>query len=239
MRSRSNLDMQANCLTCPWRQHRSFCNVSGAALQHLQGIARTVLCDKGKVLYSEGEPADGIFILCSGRAKVSIASRRGTMMILKVAQAGEALGLAAVLSDHPHQDTAQLLDACQAKFIPKQQLKPFLFGYAPMALKTAQQISTDYNSAREQIRRLGFSMSGTQKLARLLIEWANRAGSKRTRERMFMVPYTHEEIAHMIASTRETVTRVLMKFRARKVIEIQGKIFVIKDMERLAGFAGG
>jgi CRP/FNR family cyclic AMP-dependent transcriptional regulator len=198
-----------------------------------------VLCDEGRILYSEGEPARGIFILCNGRAKVSIASGRGSVVILSIAQAGEALGLAAVLSNHPNRDTAQVLDACQVKFIPKQQLKPFLFGHAPMTLKTTLQMTADYNSAREQIRRLGFSMSGTQKLAQLLIEWANRTTSKRTGESTFTVPYTHEEIAHMIGSARETVTRVLMKFRARKVIEIQGKTFFVKDTERLAEFAEG
>jgi len=108
-----------------------------------------------------------------------------------------------------------------------------------MTLKTTLQMTADYNSAREQIRRLGFSMSGTQKLAQLLIEWANRTTSKRTGESTFTVPYTHEEIAHMIGSARETVTRVLMKFRARKVIEIQGKTFFVKDTERLAEFAEG
>ncbi len=237
MSSQREFEIQANCLTCPWRQNRSFCNVSGTALRHLQRIAKIILCDQGRVLYSEGQPADGIFILCNGRAKVSIASGHGSIMILKIAQAGEALGLAAILSNHPHQDTAQLLDGCQVKFISKQQLKPYLFGHASMALKTALQISTDHNSARKQIRRLGFSMSGTQKLALLLIEWAKNASSKRTRESTFTVPYTHEEIAHMIGSTRETVTRMLMKFRARNVIEIQSKTFVVKDIEHLAEFA--
>lgn len=185
-------------------------------------------------MYREGEPAEGVFILCNGRVKLSIASGRGNVMILKIAQAGEALGLTAVLSQGPHQETAELLECCQVKLIPKEHVSSHLSGNASMAFKMLLQMSNDYNSAREQIRRLGFSISGTQKLARLLLEWANHGGNPQARESIFTVPYTHEEIAHMIGTTRETVTRALMKFRTRKVLEVQGKTFIVRDLEKLA-----
>jgi CRP/FNR family cyclic AMP-dependent transcriptional regulator len=192
----------------------------------------------GKVLYAEGQPAKGVFILCNGRAKTSTASGRGSLMILKIAQAGEALGLEATLANLLHQETAQLLEPCQVKFIPKKELRRYLFGNADAALKTALQIADDCNSAREQVRRIGFSISGTQKLAQLLMMWADESKCKHAHESTFIVPYTHEELAQMIGCTRETVTRVLNKFRQNNVIEIQARTFVVKDLKQLARFTG-
>jgi hypothetical protein len=63
-----------------------------------------------------------------------------------------------------------------------------------VALKTALQFSSDYDSARDQIRRIGFSISGTQKVAQLLIMWANRSKPEHTRESMFAVVPTGNSV---------------------------------------------
>jgi CRP/FNR family transcriptional regulator len=62
------------------------------------------------VLYAEGKEPEGVFILCNGRAKISVESKRGSVVILKVAEAGEALGLEAVQWNRPYEETAELLE---------------------------------------------------------------------------------------------------------------------------------
>jgi CRP/FNR family transcriptional regulator len=207
-------------------------------LKQLQRFALLDIHPAGKVLYAEGQPVEGVYILCNGRAKISTTSERGSVIILKIALAGEALGLEAALMNRLHRETAELLDSCQVKFIAREKLLPYFFENPQVALKAALQVSLNCDAAREQVRRLGFSISGTQKLAHLLMLWANQSNCGRT-ELSFTVPYTHEEIAQMIGSTRETVTRALIRFRSNGVIAIQNNTFIVRDMERLAELTEG
>jgi CRP/FNR family transcriptional regulator len=203
----------------------------------MQRVALTRTYEAGAVLYAEGEAADGVFILCSGRAKVSISSPRGSVVILKVAEPGEALGLEAVMAGRPHEEMAELLDSCQVKFLPKQDFHAFLAQHPEGALRAAHQLNVNCRSAREQIRHIGFSVSGSEKLARLLITWITGGVNGGFQEKILRTPFTHEEIAQMVGSSRETITRALNNLKRREVLEVRGKTLIVKNVEELERLA--
>lgn len=235
--SNTSFPIQDDCSRCLWRKQRLFCSVSGTALRQLQQIALLNIYEAEKVLYTEGRPAEGVYILCNGRAKIYTTSESGKTIIFKIASPGEVLGLDAVLNDGVHRETVELLDTCQVKFISKSQLIGYLVADSQAALKAVAQLNANHRAAREQIRCIGLSMSGTEKVARLLMVWAHQSGGGRVGI-SFTIPYTHEEIAQMIGSTRETVTRVFTKFKQQKAIEICHSRCVVKDFRSLAHFAG-
>ena len=87
------------------------------------------------------------------------------------------------------------------------------------------------------IRSLGLSHSVSEKLARLLLEWSTD-GDPTSEGIRIKVALTHEEIAQLIGTSRETVTRVLGEFREKKVAQLRGSTLVIQDkaaLERLVG----
>jgi len=233
MRTSNGFDIQENCLTCQWRQGRWFCGLSRPGLQRLQQIALRKTLDSGTVLYREGQSPSGLFILCGGRAKISVSSKRGSVVIVKVAEAGEALGLEALLANRAHEETAQLLDSGQVKFVPKEKALPYLAEHSEAALKAASQLNANCLSAREQIRHIGLSVSGSEKLTRLLITWAKTGKDGHPWERIVEAPFTHLEIAQMVGSTRETVTRALNNLKRTGVLEVRGKTLVVKNLEEL------
>jgi len=226
-------DIQENCLTCPWRQGRWFCGLPGTELRRLQRIASRKTYDAGTVLYREGQAPEGFFILCGGGAKISVSSRRGSVVIVKVAEAGEALGLEAVLAIRPHEETAELLESCQVKFVSREKALPFLAAHSVAALKAAKQLNANCRTAREQIRHIGLSVSGSEKLTRLLITWAKAGKSGQPWEKIVEAPFTHLEIAQMVGSTRETVTRTLNNLKRTGVLAVRGKTFLVKSVEEL------
>jgi len=189
--------------------------------------------DARTVLYREGQAPAGLFILCDGRAKISVSSERGNVVIVKVAEAGEALGLEAVLANRPHEETAELLGSCQVKFVAKEKALAFLNAHSAAALKAASQLNANCRTAREQIRHIGLSVSGRERLTRLLITWANAGESRQPWEKIVKAPFTHLEIAQMVGSTRETVTRALSNLRRTGVLEVRGKTFIVKNVEKL------
>lgn len=238
MKSPYGFEIQENCVVCPFRTTREFCNVSPAALQQLQNLKFTSIYPAGTLLYIEGQAPRGAFILCNGRAKISTSSKQGKVIILKVAQAGEVLGLEASLANRPYEETAELLDSCQVNFIPTKQLIRYLAENSEAALKAAVQLTTDCRAAQEGIRCIGLSGCVEEKLARLLLAWVATAHEHHKDEKRFKVPYKHEEIAQMIGSTRETVTRILGALKKKKVIEIKGATLIVKDPARLKQLAG-
>jgi CRP/FNR family transcriptional regulator len=112
-----NFHIIENCLKCTFREHRLFCDLPNEALLKLQNIKATSVYPKGALLCLEGQPPRGIFVLCTGRAKLSTTSAEGKSIILRIAEPGEVLGLTAAVSNTAYEATIETLEPSQANFI--------------------------------------------------------------------------------------------------------------------------
>src|SRR5438045_8185725 len=104
-------------------------------MQGLQEIRSLAALPAGAVLWMEGQPTRGIFILCHGRAKLSTSSSDGKTIILRIAEAGELLGLSSTISDKPYEVTAETLEPTQANFISRHDFLAFLKAHGEAALR--------------------------------------------------------------------------------------------------------
>src|SRR4051794_20418974 len=98
-----NLNMQDRCTTCTLPKAGRFCELSAGAMSDLDGVKFTGMYPKGSVLFVEGEKPRGVFILCSGKAKLTTSSSEGKTLIVRMVEAGEILGLAATVLDTPYE----------------------------------------------------------------------------------------------------------------------------------------
>ncbi len=203
-------------------------------MQALEAIKYTTAYPKGAVLFVEGQAPRGVFILCRGRVKLSICSSDGKTLILKIAEAGEVLGLSASVSGKPYELTAETLDPCQVNFVKREDFLRFLREHNDVCLRVAEQLSEKYNTACHEIRSLGLSHSAAEKLAKLLLEWSVKNGGARQPDRLKLT-LTHEEIAQMIGTSRETVTRLFADFKKRQLIQLKGSTLVIRNRAALEG----
>lgn len=110
---------------------------------------------RNTILFAEGRPVRGIYLLCDGRAKLSICSDAGKRLTLRVAGPGEVLGLGAVLSNTPYEITAELLDTSQIVFIRRKELMKFLREHPPICLQVVRMLSQDLHGAYERVRTIG------------------------------------------------------------------------------------
>ena len=175
-------------------------------------------------------------MLCKGRVKMSTTSSDGKTLILKIAQPGEVLGLHATVSGSPYEITAETGQPCQLNFIKREDFLRFLQKHGDACLQAAQHLSKDCQSAYQQIRSLGLSHSAPERLARLLLEWS--VGFNNNDEVKVKLSLTHEEIAQIIGTSRETVTRVLAEFRKKQIAVLKGSTLTIRNkpaLERLVG----
>ncbi|HKN31982.1 MAG TPA: Crp/Fnr family transcriptional regulator [Terriglobales bacterium] len=231
------LQITENCLICKLREAGFFCDLPKAALQDLEQIKYASGYPQGAVLFVEGQSPRGVYIVCSGRVKLSTTSRDGKTLILRIAQAGEVLGLHATVSGKPYELTAEALQPCQMDFIKREDFLRFLQNHGDACLHAAQHLSQNCQNAYEMIRSLGLSHSVSEKLARLLLEWS--ADGETTKDGIrIKVSLTHEEMAQLIGTSRETVTRVLGEFRDKQLAQLRGSTLLIKNragLEKLVG----
>lgn len=233
MPSPYNLDMHHSCTECSVRAERLFCDMSPATVSALDSIKFTGVYPKGSLLFVEGEQPRGVFILCSGRAKLTTSSSEGKMLIVKIAEPGEVLGVSATILGKPYEVSAETLEPSQLNFIKREDFLRFLNVHPEACMHTAQQLSEKYHSAQREIRSLGLSQTTGEKLAKLLLDWCERDGETTPKGIRLKVLLTHEEIAQMIGTTRETVTRLLSDLKRRKVIEVEGSTVVVQQKDEL------
>jgi CRP/FNR family transcriptional regulator len=237
MRAPYGLDIIENCLSCPHREDRLFCNLSPPAVQKLAAITSASSYPKGATLFVEGQVPRGVFILCSGRVKLSTTSADGKTLIVRIADPGEVLGLPATVTEKPYELTAEVIEPTQANFIPRQEFLNFLREHGEVGLRVAQQLGETYHSAIAEMRTIGLSHSAGEKLARFLLDLsADHAVEKG--EVKLTLTLTHEEIAQMIGASRETVTRLFSDFKKKQFLQVKGSMVIIKnkaDLESLAG----
>ena len=232
MRAPYGLEIIESCLACPHREDRLFCNLPPAAVQRLAAITSSASYPKGATLFVEGQTPRGVFIICSGRVKLSTSSADGKTLILRVADPGELLGLAAAVSGKPYQATADVLEPAQANFITRSDFLNFLREHGEAALRVAQQLSENYHIALTEMRTIGLSRSAAEKFARFLLDWT--AGHEKDKgEIRLKLTLTHEEIAQMIGASRETVTRLFADFKKRQLLQVKGSTLVIRDRAAL------
>ena len=237
MLSPYGLDIIESCLTCKMRSDRIFCELPTSALQSFEAIKYATAYPKGAVLFVEGQAPRGIFVLCKGRVKLSICATDGKTLILKIAEPGEVLGLSATVSGKPYELTAETIDPCQVNFVKREDFLHFLKDNSEACFKVAEQLSEKYNNACHEVRSLGLSHSASEKLAKLLLEWSSKNGESAKQEPRLKLALTHEEIAQMIGTSRETVTRLFADLKKRQIVQSKGSTLVIRNKMALKALA--
>jgi CRP/FNR family transcriptional regulator, cyclic AMP receptor protein len=232
MRAPYGLTILDNCVTCPIREEHLFCNLSLPAVQKLNEIKSTAVYPKSAMLFIEGQQPRGVFVLCTGKAKLSTSSGEGKTIIIKISEPGDVLGLNATISNRPYEVTAEMIEPGQANFITRDALLHFLREHGEVALRVAEQLSQNYYTAYEEIRTLGLASSPSEKFAKLLLSWDS--GKKQTNgSKQIKLTLTHEEIAEMIGTTRETVSRLFSDFKKKQLLQLKGSTLVIRNKPAL------
>jgi CRP/FNR family transcriptional regulator len=233
MRAPYGLEVVENCAECKLRCDDFFCDLPADVLKHFESLKYATVFPKGAILFVEGQSPRGIFVLCSGRVKLSSCSASGRTIITHIAEAGEVLGLSATVSGAPYEVMAETLGPCQVNFIKERDFLSFLAEEGVASLQVARHLSNAYRQASEQVRSLGLSESTAEKLSNLILGWCEREGKQTERGISLKVTLTHEEIAQSIGSSRETVTRLLGDLRRRRIISIKGSTLLVADRAAL------
>jgi CRP/FNR family cyclic AMP-dependent transcriptional regulator len=227
--------LPTECLNCHVRSDNFFCSLSRESLKDFNHIKHSTVFPEGTAIFVQGQTPRGIFMLCQGQAKLSTTSHEGKTLILRIVKPGEVLGLDAIVTGKPYELTAETMQSSQLTFLNGKDFLGFLLEHGDACLRVAQHISRDCHDAYDVVRSIGLSSSVSERVAKFLLESVTdgRVTNGAIRARLSL---THEDIAQLTGTTRETITRTLSEFRKKDIVELKGSTLIIHNkcaLERL------
>jgi CRP/FNR family transcriptional regulator len=236
--SRRPAILSHSCQDCSIRGTQTFGTLSPAALRdfHSLGICRHR--EAHETLLREGFPADHLLILCDGRVKVTASSTEGRLFLLRVAGPGDILGLAALHEHTLYRVTAETLVPCIYKSVPRADFVRFMETHADASRTTALAMAREYNSAVLSARRLALHTSAAGKLASTLLDWArmdqlDNGPAPTSLPISFHMQLSQEELGTMAGLSRETVSRLLTRFRREGLVDQTHDRMTLNHPDRL------
>ncbi len=225
------------CETCSQKDSGLFCSLTPAAAKEFESMKFISNYPAGSVLFLENDASRGVFLVCSGKVKLSVSSRGGRSLILQIARPGEMIGLSASISGLPYEVSAETLHPSQIAFIRREDFVRFASRFPEVFQAVARQVNSQYANACQQLRTVGLSTNADEKLAQWFLHWST--DEKQTSPTApIKMPLTHEQIAECIGSTRETVTRTLSEFKSKRLVTVRGATVMIPNRAALQAVGG-
>jgi CRP/FNR family transcriptional regulator len=210
--------------------------LSAATVRELQKIEHVASFPAGAIIFMEAQSARGVYVLRKGRVKLLTTNSDGRTLIMKIAKPGEALGLNSVITGKPYDLTAEILQPAELAFIPRADFLKCITEHGDACMHFASHLSRDCQAAYDLVRSIGLCQSVSERLARFLLDWSTNGSAMDGIVRVKMA-LTHEEIAQLIGTSRETVTRTLSEFKRQRAIEMNGSTLVLKNKPALESLA--
>ncbi|MGA2048876.1 MAG: Crp/Fnr family transcriptional regulator [Terracidiphilus sp.] len=224
----------AGCAACANRRPGWFCSLGSSVLADLELATSTISLPAQASLFHQGEDARCLYMICGGYLKLTAGRIEEKQMIVRIAGPGSMLGLYAVLSHGVYEVSAESLTSAQLRPVERDRFLGFLRTHKEAQMRAVQCICQEYRFALQDACRIALAETVAARLGRLLLELSHQIG-EHTPEGAFRFPLllTHEEMASMTCTTRETVTRTLGQFRKEGWISIEDSLVTVHHPERL------
>ncbi|MEQ8323923.1 MAG: Crp/Fnr family transcriptional regulator [Vicingaceae bacterium] len=188
---------------------------------------------KGEFLYFPEDPSTSVFFLKKGRIKIGSYSEDGRESIRAVLQPGEIFGELALIGEGKRNDFAQAVDnevlVCAMGI---EDMERMMEGNTRLSLKVTKLLGLRLKRTETKLNDLLFK-DARQRIIDFVKNLALEEGKKVGDEIMVKHPFTHQDIANLTASSRQTVTTVLNELKEQDLLYMERKKFLIRDLSKL------
>jgi len=193
--------------------------------------ARTVrkLFSAGELLFSEGEPCNGLHIIAQGKVRIFKTSASGREQVLALNGPGESIAELPVFDGGPFPASASAVDDTEIAFISRRDFQAYCLEHPEVSLKVLTVVGGRLRRLVGIIEELSFTTI-RQRLISALLKLAQSEGRKTARGIEFQLPATHQELANQLGTVRELVSRNLMRLQAEGLLDVDARQIVIKDI---------
>jgi CRP-like cAMP-binding protein len=200
----------------------------------IASLAREHCVPSRQKIFCEGHPVCCVFVLASGRVKITQACRSGAEVILRLVGRGEVVGGLGLSPQSPNMLTAQALESCRV-LIWEARTYGALCERLPVLARNSLRILADWQRIlEERFIELATQPVG-QRLARMLVRLLKQSGWS-LRE-PGVIGLTRGELAQMIGASMFTVSRLLCDWENQGILETRRKAVVVRSPTHLIEFA--
>jgi len=204
-----------------------FAGLEPEVLNALRQRAATRSFGPSELLFNEGDPCDGMFLLVQGSVKIFKSSSSGRQLTLAVETAPATIAELPLFDGGPYPASVQAVDEVVALFCHKRDFRAVCLQHPQLPLQALAVVGRRLRALVALIESVTFGKV-RQRLARTLLELADQAGGD-----SFSLPWTHQDIALNLGTVREVVSRNLNRFQAAGLIQVNRRVVVLADREGL------
>jgi CRP/FNR family transcriptional regulator len=207
-------------------------SLSQPELQMLAARSVRKLFSTGELLFSEGEPCNGLHIIARGKVRLFKTSVNGREQVLSVNVSGESVAEIPVFDGGPYPASAVALEETEIVFISRRDFNAYCLEHPEVPLKVLTVVGARLRNLVGIIEELSFTTI-RQRLISTLLKLAQSEGRKTAHGIEFQLPASHQELANQLGTVRELIARNLMRLQAEGLLDVDARQIVVKDVKGL------
>lgn len=210
-----------------------FQRLAGDELRAVELRARARKFPRGAPIYLPADEADGVLLLTAGRAKICGISADGKQSILAFIEPGELFGELAIFQGGQREEYAEAVEVSTVLLIPADEMRRLVEQHPDVAIGVTKLIGLRRRRIERRLKYLLFR-SNRERLVHLLLELAEQYGRRTAEGVLLTIKLSHQDLANVIGSTRETVTVTLGELQAEGHLSVGRRKIVLSNLDRLA-----
>lgn len=205
---------------------------SGALEKHTQKKFK-----KGEYIYIPNEEADCIYLISEGRVKVGAYGDGSKEITKAILNEGEVFGELSLIGENKRRDFAYAMEQTTVCVITVEEMKSLMREYSGLQLFIMKIMGNRVLEIEQRLESLVFRDSRTR-IIEYLLNLAKKKGQRVGYETVVRRFLTHQEIANLTATSRQTVTTILNELRTKNIITFNRKRLLVRDLETLEKESG-
>lgn len=230
------MNEQASSLQCRGECSWLFAGLNHRAVEQLSELTRTIHYGAGEMIFQEGEPAFGLYIICTGKVKLSKYASQGKKQILKLLGPGEMLGEKTMFDNEIYTAHAKTLEKTTLHFIERSAFIGFLKEHMEVALRLIEKLCREIKGFQDKLVEIAYEDSN-ERLARLLLLIAKEYGVETSKGTDTGIELSRADLAELAGISTETAIRTLSRFKDQGMIALDGSKIYLVDKERISKLA--
>jgi CRP-like cAMP-binding protein len=215
-----------------------FADLAPAQQAQIERAISVAAYPSGQIFYAPEEEGDRLYLLRRGRVRIYKLSPEGRALTLLILEPASIFGEMALSQEWVHDSFAESMTECVVGIIRRDDMRRALNTNPAVTLRFMNIMSRRLRALERKLADIAFK-SVPQRLATVLLNLAeSQAAQATTGMPPAVVRYTHQQLAEMIGSYRETVTKAIGEFRETGLIRVEEEAIYLTDLPRLQELVG-
>lgn len=217
-----------NCDACRYKKNCFFWSLNREAQKQWKDLRTANTFRDGDVVFYDGEKPAGLYVVCSGKAKIFKTSRNGQQLIMRIAGPGQLLGYRSMIAEENYSGSSESMEESVVSFIEQEPFYAFLKKFPDAMMQLLKRLAQDVREGEEKARDIAHKPAKAR-VSDALVRMMHMNGHKQP----VVTGVKRKEIAEMAGLTVETTVRVLQDLEQRGIIKREEKAIVILDQDKI------